>query len=136
MNASPQNRPRIVDVAFWCWIVAALLLIVGGLITASVSIAGFPLVVRVAGVLSVVIGAAVAFLAGRSRNGDVRFRRALIALTLALIVVIGLGSALGLLVVHILTLVALLPLIAGMVCITRPDAAAWFATPQEQTDGG
>jgi hypothetical protein len=135
MNASPQNRPRIVDAAFWCWIAAALLLIVGGLITASVSIVGFPMVVRVGGVLSVVIGVAVAFLAGRSRNGDVRFRRALIALSLVVIVVIGLGTAVGLLVVHFLTLVALLPLIAGMVCMTRPDAAAWFASPQEKTDG-
>ena len=135
MNASPQNRPRIVDAAFWCWIAAALLLIVGGLITASVSIVGFPMVVRVGGVLSVVIGVAVAFLAGRSRNGDVRFQRALIALSLVVIVVIGLGTAVGLLVVHFLTLVALLPLIAGMVCMTRPDAAAWFASPQEKTDG-
>jgi hypothetical protein len=133
MTASRSNRPRGVDAAFWCWAASALLLIAGGLITASVNIAGFPVVFRALGGLSALVGMAVAFLAGKTRSGDTRFRRALIALSLATIVVIAIVAVFG--VVHALTLVALLPLIAGMVCITRPGVAAWFAAPKDTTDG-
>jgi hypothetical protein len=135
MTASPTDRPSLVNAAFWCWVAAALLLIAGGLIAATVAIQGFPLVIRIGGAVTVLIGAVIAFLAGRTRRGDVRFRRALIALSLALVVVVGLGTAFGLLVVHFLTLLALIPLIAATACVTRPAAAAWFATDQEQVDG-
>jgi hypothetical protein len=135
MTASRADRPRLVDVAFWCWVAGALMFIAGGLIAATVRIEGFPLVVRIAGIFAVLIGALIAFLAGRTRNGDVRFRRALIALSLALVVIVGLGTALGLLVVHFLTLLGLVPLIAGTACITRPVAAAWFTGDQEPVDG-
>jgi hypothetical protein len=119
--SAPSSRPRAVNAAFWCWVVAAVLLIVGGLIAVSV---GLPAVYRGAGVLTVVAGAGIAFLAGRSRSGDGRFRRAAIALSLTVIVLVTLLSVFG--VVHILTLLAVIPLSVGTVLMTRPGATAYF----------
>ncbi|MGY4654111.1 hypothetical protein [Mycobacterium sp. URHB0021] len=111
---APPPRPRAVTAAFWCWVVASILLIIGGLIAASV---GLPPVYRGAGVLTATGGAAMAFLAGRARSGDPRFRRAAVALSLAIVVLVALFAVFG--VVHMLTLVAVIPLIAGTVLIRR-----------------
>jgi hypothetical protein len=119
--SAPSPRPRAVNTAFWCWVGAAVLLIVGGLLAAAVSL---PAVLRGAGILTAVAGAGMAFLAGRSRSGDTRFRRAALALSMAIIVLVALVSAFG--VVHILTLIAVFPLIAGIVLIIRPSAAAFY----------
>jgi hypothetical protein len=122
---APQPRPRAVTAAFWCWVVAAILLIIGGLIAASV---GLPPVYRGAGVLTAIGGAGMAFLAGRTRNGDPRFRRAAVALSLAIVVLVALFAVFG--VVHMLTLVAVIPLIAGTVLIRRPSADTPGGTEQ------
>src|SRR6478735_5439013 len=106
-----QSRPRVVTAAFWCWVVASILLIVGGLIAASVS--ALPMVYRGGGVITALAGAAMAFLAGRTRGGDVRFRRAALALSLTIVVLVALLAVFG--VVHVLTLLAVIPLIAGTV---------------------
>ncbi|GAC1407139.1 MAG: hypothetical protein NVS4B6_21830 [Mycobacterium sp.] len=115
---APQSRPRVVNAAFWCWLVAALLLIVGGLFAAFVPL---PPVYRGAGVITAVAGAAMAYLAGRSRDGDIRFRRAAVVLSLTITVLVALSAIFG--VVHLLTLVSVLPLIAGTVLNTRPAAS-------------
>ncbi len=117
---APPPRPRVVTAAFWCWVVAAILLIVGGLIAASVSL---PAVYRAAGVMTALAGAGMSFLAGRSRTGDTRFRRAAVALSLAIVVLVALLAVFG--VVHVLTLLAVIPLIAGAVLMTRPAASSW-----------
>jgi hypothetical protein len=117
---APQSRPRVVTAAFWCWLIASILLIVGGLLAASVSI---PAVFRGAGVVTALAGAGMAFLAGRSRNGDTRFRRAALALALTIVVLVALCAVVG--VVHVLTLIAVIPLIAGTVLMTRPAASSW-----------
>ena len=117
---APQPRPRVVTAAFWCWVVASLMLIVGGMLAASVSL---PAVFRGAGVITALAGAGMAFLAGRSRNGDTRFRRAAVALSLTIIVLVALVAVFG--VVHVVTLLAVIPLIAGTVLMTRPAAASW-----------
>jgi nucleoside permease NupC len=122
---APQSRPRAVTAAFWCWVVAAILLIVGGLLTASVAL---PVVFRGGGVVTALAGAGMAFLAGRSRDGDTRFRRAAVALALTIVVLVALLAILC--VVHVLTLVGVLPLIAGTVLITRPAAASHEQEPQ------
>ena len=57
--------------------------------------------------------------AGRTRSGDPRFRRAAVALSLAIVVLVALFAVFG--VVHMLTLVAVIPLIAGTVLIGRPS---------------
>jgi peptidoglycan/LPS O-acetylase OafA/YrhL len=122
---APQSRPRVVTAAFWCWLVASLLLIVGGLMAASVAL---PAVYRGAGVIIALGGAGMAFLAGRTRRGDDRFRRAAVALSLAIVVVVALAAVFG--VVHVLTLLAVIPLIAGTVLITRPAASSSDQEPQ------
>ena len=119
-------RPRVVTAAFWCWVVASVLFIVGGLMAASVNI---PFVYRGFGALTAIAGAAMAYVAGRTRTGDDRFRRAAIALSLTMVVLTSLlGASTVLLggVVASLTLVAVFPLTAGTVLITRPAAVGWF----------
>ena len=116
---APAPRPRVVTAAFWCWVAASVMLMAGGLIAASVDL---PMPYRAAGVMTVVAGGAMAFLAGRVRTGgDVRFRRAAVALSLAIVALVALVSAFG--VVHIVALLAVFPLIAGAVLITRPGTA-------------
>ncbi|MEZ0050901.1 UPF0716 family protein affecting phage T7 exclusion [Mycobacterium sp. MAA66] len=122
-------RPRPVTVAYWCWMVAAVLLIVGGLLTATVDPA-LPAVFRGGGLIVVLAGVGLAFLAGRIRTGDRRFERAAVALSLAIVVAVALIVVFG--VTHVLTLLALLPLIAGMVSVRSSGAQAWFDGEAEQ----
>lgn len=117
---APQSRPRVVTAAFWCWVLASLLLIAGGMIAASVAL---PAVYRGAGVITAIGGAGMAYLAGRSRRRDTRSRRAALTLSLTIIVLVALFAVFG--VVHVLTLLAVLPLIAGTVLMTRPAALSW-----------
>src|SRR6478672_11992082 len=117
---APQSRPRVVTAAFWCWVAAALMLMVGGMIAASVS--ALPMVYRGGGIITALAGAGMAYLAGRSRSGDTRYRRAAIALSLVIVVLVAIAAVLGG-AVHVLTLLAVLPLIAGTVLMTRPAAS-------------
>jgi hypothetical protein len=116
---APQQRPRVVTAAFWCWVAASVLLVAGGLIVAAASV---PPLSRGGGVITALAGAGMAFVAGRSRTGDSRFRRAGVALALAIIVMMPLVVMFG--VVHVLTLLAVLLRIAGTVLITRPSASS------------
>lgn len=120
---APAPRNRVVTAAFWCWVVASVMLMLGGLIAASVNL---PTLFRGAGILTVAAGAGMAFLAGRSRTGDVRFRRAGVALASTIVVLVALLALSG--VVHFVTVLAVLPLIAGAVLITRPAADQGEAT--------
>ena len=102
----PSNRPRLVDVAFWCFVAGAVVMIVGGLtaaaatfesarsaIDATVSdeqVRSFLTVYRLSGMGFVLAAGALAFLAGRARRGDARFRLAVQGLSFALVVVVGL----------------------------------------------
>ncbi len=124
---APQSRPRVVTAAFWCWVVASVLLIVGGMIAASVS--QLPMVYRGGGIITALAGAGMAFLAGRTRSGDSRYRRAAIALSLVIVVMVALAAVLGG-AVHVLTLLGVLPLVAGTVLITRPGASLPEQEPQ------
>ncbi|MDX1883448.1 hypothetical protein [Mycolicibacterium sp. 120270] len=121
MSAPVPARPRVVSAAFWCWEAAALLLLVGGLIAATVNL---PAIYRGAGALTALAGAGMAYLAGRMRTGDSRFKRAGLALALAIVVLVALASVIG--VIHILTLIAVVPLIAGIILLTRPAATAFY----------
>lgn len=116
---APQSRPGVVVAGFWCWVVAAVLLIVGGLITATASV-DLPLVYRGASVLTILAGGALAFLAGKMRTGDDRYRRAAVSLALATVLVVFWLVAFG--VLFVFTLVAVVPLVAGVVLMTRPAA--------------
>jgi hypothetical protein len=97
----------------------------GGLIAASLNV---PVVFRGAGVIFALAGGALAFLAGRSRGGDTRFRRAALGLALAIVVLVALAAVLQL--ANGITLLAVFPLVAGTVLITRPGATATGQEPQ------
>ena len=115
---APQPRTRSVTAPFWCGGLASFLLMLGGLIAASLDV---PVIFRGAGVVFLLAGGGLAFLTGRSRGDDARFRRAAIALALTLVVLVALAALFGL--ANGITLLAVLPLIAGTVLITRPAAA-------------
>lgn len=142
MTASaPADRPRIVDVSFWCFVAGAVVLIVGGLMASTVNYdaarAAFPdnvaddtvrnylAIYRSTGIGAVVVGGLVAFLAGRARRGDARFRLAVLGLVAAATVVMML-LALVVKVAHPVILLALLPLLVGGALFTRPAATAWY----------
>ena len=122
---APQSRPPVVTAAFWCWVVASFLLMLGGIISVSLNL---PLVYRGAGVISLLAGGGMAFLAGRARTGDTRFRRAAVALSLSGIVLVAVASVLRM--INLFTLLAVIPLIAGTVLITRPAASPSGQEPQ------
>jgi peptidoglycan/LPS O-acetylase OafA/YrhL len=122
---APQSRPRVVTAAFWCWVAASFLLVLGGLIAASLDVA---VIFRGAGVIFALAGGALAFLSGRSRDGDTRFRRAALALSLAVVVLVALAALFQL--ANGITLLAVFPLVAATVLITRPSASSPEQEPQ------
>ncbi|MBB4852841.1 putative membrane protein [Mycobacteroides chelonae] len=140
MTTPELPRPRIVDVAFWFWVVAAAALFLNGL--AGV-LTGFDMA-RAAkpsftddqvrdlvtfsrgwGALCILLAAGIAFLAGRTRQGDTRYRRALI--TLSVVSVLGAIALATSGSVGPVLLIAALSLIVANVLIIRPTAQNWFA---------
>ncbi len=144
MTSSPEssNRPRVVDIAFWCLIGGAVIMLVGGLMSASTDydalrsvisasftddeVRSFVTMRRYNGIGAAVAAVALAFLAGRARRGDARFRLAAMALVFAVFVVFGvLGVLAG--VTTLVILAGLLPMLVGVVLLTRPAARDWYA---------
>jgi CDP-diglyceride synthetase len=121
--SAPQQRPRIVTIALWCWLVAAALLIALGLL--SVTARNVLFFVRGAGVLFIVAALALAFLAGRTAKGDARYRRATVALALALVVLLALYTLLS---QGIAWVVPMVLVMVAAVLMMRPSAHAWFST--------
>src|SRR4051794_20884759 len=118
---APQPRPRVVTAAFWCWLAASLLLIVFGLLSLTQS--NFVVFGRAAGALFALTGIALAFLAGRTRVADASFRRAAIAFSLTLAVLL---AAYSVLTQGVLWLVPMVLAIVGAGLITRPAATSWY----------
>lgn len=134
-----QPRPRIVDVAFWFWVVSAAALFLNGLAGVLTSFdmarAAKPSLTdgqvrdlvtfsRGWGALCIVLAVGIAFLAGRTRRGDKRYRRALIALSLVSVLgAIAMASSGS---VGPVLLIAALSLIVANVLIIRPTAQEWF----------
>ncbi|OHU79681.1 MULTISPECIES: hypothetical protein [Mycobacteriaceae] len=135
-----QPRPRIVDVAFWFWVVSSAALFLNGLAGVTqrfdavraaakpeltdAEIRNLVTYFRAWGVLCIVLAAGIAFLAGRTRQGDKRYRRALIALSLVSVLgAIAMASSGS---VGPLLLIAALSLIVANVLIIRPTAQNWF----------
>lgn len=135
-----HGRPRVVAVAFWSWLAGAVLLILGGLMALTTGfdtvrraaassvtddqIRTFLAFYRGAGAICILLGAAVGYLAGRSRNGDKRFRRAAVAMSLAGVVLLAVGAFAQ--IVTLPSLLATIALILGAGLITRGAASAWF----------
>lgn len=135
-----ELRPREVTAAFWLLIAGAVLLLLGGLLAATLTFdairdAAAPSVSdetlrnylrfhRGAGVLCGLAAVGLAVVAVPTRNGDPRFRRAAIGLGLAIVVLVGLVAVFA--GTHILALLSLLPIIVGTLLLSRPAAAGWF----------
>ncbi|MCG7596515.1 hypothetical protein ACXYX3_03215 [Mycobacterium sp. C3-094] len=135
------SRPRLVDAAFWCFMGGAVIMIVGGLLSATATfdaarlaipaevsderVRNYLTVYRLIGVGAVLAAGALAFLAGKARAGDSRFRMATLALAFSLVGVVLL-LAVGFGVGQPLILVAALPILVGAALMTRPHARAWY----------
>jgi hypothetical protein len=122
---SPHPRPRVIEAAFWCWMAAAVLLFLFGILTSAVYI---PLAYRGAGALLAGAGAGLGYLAIRTRRGDKRFRRATMVLTIVLAVLVGLFAVLTLGPVWALIVALLVP---AAICATRQAADDWFDAVDE-----
>lgn len=127
---SANPRPRIVEVAFWSWVGAAVVLVLFGMWLIASTV---PIFVRGVGVILAIAGLAVGYLAARTRNGDKRFRRAAVALALTLSVMLALLAMLNL---RPLWLVPMVLLIAGAFAATRSSTDHWFDTVDSGRDSG
>jgi len=122
MSGPVPARPRIVDAVFWLWLLAAVSLVVLGMLMALTR-GNLPPVFRGAGVLFAVAGLALGYLAGRTRAGHARMRRAAVGLALALVVLLALFT---LMTGGVLWLIPMILAMVGAVLIMRPPAQDWF----------
>ena len=120
--------------AFWLLVVGAVLLMAGGLMSATLgfdtlrrsapqtvtdeTVRNYLRLYRGAGVLLALAGAALAAFAARARFGDTRFRRSATGLSLAIVILVSIAAGFGLR-IHILSLFSLLPIIAGTLTLNR-----------------
>lgn len=135
-----ETRPSAVTTAYWLLVLGAVLLMAGGLITATL---GFETVRRTQpasvtdesvnallwlnrgiGMLFMLSAVALGWLARRALRRDPRFRRAAVALALAIVLVVAIASVFG---GFVLAPLALVPIIVGTVLLTRPAVVEWYA---------
>jgi hypothetical protein len=128
---SAHPRPRIVEVAFWTWVAASILVVFFGILIAT---SNAPALYRGAGVVFSVAGLTLAYLAYSARNGRSRFRWAAVALALTLILLVILFEIVWQLGPGWLLIVILL--LTGSFAATRDTASAWFNAPNSGSDGG
>jgi hypothetical protein len=124
----PTSRPRIVEAAFWIWLLSSVLLVLFGLLLA-LSQGNVPPLVRGAGVVYVLAGLALGYLAGRTRGGHAAFRRAGVGLSLAIVVVLAVFSLMSR---GLVWLVIMILAMVGAVLIMRPSAQVWFDAQDQQ----
>lgn len=122
----PAERPRVVDIAFWCWVGGAILTAALGMI--ALSKGGHP-VIYGGGALLAAAGLALGYLAGRARGGDARFARAATTLattTVALLAVVLLTFPnVGLFGLAMIA-VAMVGLMTGAVLVRRESVREWL----------
>jgi hypothetical protein len=122
MSAPVPARPRIVEAVFWLWLVAAISLVVLGMLMALTR-GNLPPVYRGAGILFAVAGLGLGYLAGRTRTGNARMRRAGVGLAFALVVLLALFT---LMTGGVLWLIPMILTMVGAVLVMRPAAQDWF----------
>jgi peptidoglycan/LPS O-acetylase OafA/YrhL len=125
---APQPRPRVVTVAFWCWVVASVLLVAFGMLLA-LSSQDLPVLFRGAGALFALSGLGLGYLSGRARLGQPRFRRAAVALALAIVVILALFALMSRGPVWLLVMIVTM---VGAVLMMRPSAQDWFDREETQ----
>ena len=122
MSTPVPARPRIVEAVFWLWLLAAISLVVLGMLMALTR-GNLPPVFRGAGILFAIAGLALGYLAGRTRTGHAGLRRAAVGLALALVVLLALFT---LMTGGVLWLIPMILTMVGAVLIMRPSAQDWF----------
>jgi hypothetical protein len=139
---SSGRPPQTVEIAFWCWLLAAALMVIGGLMAVMTGAQDMPdkfpgaslsedearslvAVYRGAGVLFVACGLGVGYFGFRIRTRRERFRRLAVGLSFAiLLLVVMLGLMGGILMpLTIFTLIALI------------GASTWFKAASRRDDG-
>jgi hypothetical protein len=111
-----------VTVAFGCWAVASVLLVTFGLLLAF-SQDSLQVLFRGAGVLFALAGFGLGYLAGQARLGHAPFRRAAVALALAVVVVLALFALMSRGPIWLLVMILAM---VGAVLMMRPSAQEWF----------
>ena len=123
-SPEPSNRPRNIEIGFWCWFGGAILVALLGLLTLGQG--GF-VFVYVVGALLVGVGLAMGFLAGRARRGQERFASAGAGLAMAsvafLAVLLLLGAGIAAIVI---VAVAMVLMITGTVQMRSAKSREWF----------
>jgi hypothetical protein len=139
---SANPRPRTVEVAFWCWMAAAALLIVAGVLemtmvkyrdmrnTLPASVPDSEVrslfdTYRTVAIVCAVLGMAIGYFAGRTRGGNKRFRRGTVVLSVVGVVLL-LAATVLLSAVTLLAVLAVIPLLVAVVAATRESASEWF----------
>lgn len=126
MTDTPEasGRPRTVDGAFYSWLVGATVTAAMGLLMISYP----PMAYKLVGVLLVLVGLALGFLAGRARRRDARFARAALALAMSSVAFLALVLLFLPMPIGVLALigVAVVALIVGSVLCQRPASQAWL----------
>lgn len=139
-------RPALVNIAFWLVLAGSVLLLAGGLLGLSSAI-GTPreafsadlsdsevrsIVVMRGGVsaLLLITGVVLSFLAGRARNGDLRYRRSMVWLSVVLAALVFLLTLLAPFSVTPLALFGVVPVAIGATLFMRPAASDWFLDVQ------
>lgn len=139
--ADSASRPAAVMTAFWLLIAGVILLMMAGLLTVTAdfdtvratspswasddAVRSYLRLFRGMGLLFCLAALALTGLAVRARDGDPRYRRAVMALGLAIVVMVPLAAVItG--AVLILALLSLLPIIAGVMLLNRPVVIQWF----------
>lgn len=142
----PPQRPTIVNIAFWLVLLGAVLLLAGGLLGVtsafttprsafaddlSDSAVHSILVMRAGiGAICLLTGMGLSFLAGRTRNGDLRFRRSLVWLSVALVVLVFVLALLAPFAITLPALFGVVPVAIGATLFMRPASSDWFQDMQ------
>ncbi|MCF6386436.1 hypothetical protein L2K20_05590 [Mycobacterium sp. MBM] len=145
-SPTPAPRPTLVNIAFWLVLAGSVLLLAGGLLGVSSAI-GTPrdafspdlsdgevrsIVVMRGGVsaLLLITGLVLSFLAGRARNGDLRFRRSMVWLSVVLVALVFVLTLLAPFAVTPLALFGVVPVAIGATLFMRPAVSDWFLEVQ------
>jgi hypothetical protein len=121
---TPLNRPRVVNVAFGCWVAADVLTAALGLLLIT---SPAPVFIRSAGGLLIAVGLAHGFLAGRARSGSKRFEYAGVALSLASVALLAILLLFGASLIAIIIVATIMILtITGSAMMQGKPAQAWF----------
>lgn len=121
-SGSDSGKVTISPVAYTLYLLGATAFIFFGAM--SVAASNAQAVDRVLGTILIVVGAAFGLMAGRSRAGDVRFQRALVALSMTVTL---LTLALTILNLHaVVLLIASLLTMGGGIIVFRANSETWF----------